>query len=162
MRVPESLENRRGMSRQARRRDSAIPAEDSLVPRLPQLGQKRRSTLVLNEDGGEGAGALPWFNRSSIRESSTGSRGFFTRLSIREGSGSRSSLLRPLISKTATEERKREGRAVEDRIARHGSVVEVPVDPKHWLLQSLRLQDYELQELFDQVCCRPPVILDLL
>lgn len=65
---------------------------------------------------------------------------------------SRSSFTRPLVSKTATEERKGQGRAVEDRRARQGSVMEVPVDPKHWLLQSLRLQDRELQELFDQVC----------
>ena len=147
MRVPEYLENLRGLSRQDRRRESALSGGEELFSRLPQLGQKRRSTLVLNEDGGEGTGALPWFNRSS-----SANRASFTRPSIREGSVSRSSFTRPLVSKTATEERKRQGREVEDRERRHGSVVEVPVDPKHWLLQSLRLQDYELQELFDQVC----------
>ena len=150
MRVPEYLENLRGLSRQARRRESALSADEpsSGLSRLPQLGQKRRSTLVLNEDGGEGAGALPWFNRSS-----SGNRVSLMRPSIREGSVSRSSFTnRPLVSKKATEERKRLGREVEDRERRHGSVVEVPVDPKHWLLQSLRLQEYELQELFDQVC----------
>jgi hypothetical protein len=48
-----------------------------------------------------------------------------------------------------------EGRKVvlpflERKLAR-GSVVVLPADPKHWLLQSLRLQESELQELFDQV-----------
>lgn len=38
-----------------------------------------------------------------------------------------------------------------DRKLARGSVVVLPVDPKHWLLQSLRLQESELQELFDQV-----------
>lgn len=160
MRVPEYLENLRGLSRQARHGEAEEPL--SALSRLPELGQKRRSTLVLNEDRGEGSVGLPWFNRSS-----SGNRGSILRPSIREaspmrgsireGSVSRSSFTsRPLVSKTATEERKRHGREVEDRVARHGSVVEVPVDPKHWLLQSLRLQDYELQELFDQVCCQLP------
>lgn len=31
------------------------------------------------------------------------------------------------------------------------SIVVLPVNPKQWLLQSLRLQESELQELFDQV-----------
>lgn len=146
MRVPEYLENLRGLSRQAHNRD-ALHRDEQSFSHLPQLGQKRRSTLVLNEDGGEGMGQLPWFNRSSM-----GNRGSFVRPSIREGSVSRSSFTRPLVSKTATEERKGQGRAVEDRRARQGSVMEVPVDPKHWLLQSLRLQERELQELFDQVC----------
>lgn len=143
MRVPEYLENLRGLSRQAHQRDALHADEHS----FSQLGQRRRSTLVLNEDRGEGTGQqLPWFNRSSMAN-----RGSFMRPSIREGSVSRSSFTRPLVSKTATEERKGQGRAVEDRRARQGSVMEVPVDPKHWLLQSLRLQDRELQELFDQV-----------
>ena len=38
-----------------------------------------------------------------------------------------------------------------DRKLARGSVVVLPADPKHWLLQSLRLQESELQELFDQV-----------
>ena len=38
-----------------------------------------------------------------------------------------------------------------DRKLVRGSVVVLPADPKHWLLQSLRLQESELQELFDQV-----------
>lgn len=139
MRVPEYLENLRGLSRQAVNRD-VLHGDEA---HLPQLGQKRRSTLVLNEDAGEGTGQLPWFNRSS-----SANRGSFTRTSR---SVSRSSFTRPLVSKTASEERIVQGRAVEDRRARQGSVVEVPVDPKHWLLQSLRLQERELQELFDQM-----------
>lgn len=126
MRVPEYLENLRGLSRQAQNQN-----EQSFL-HLPQLGQRRRSTLVLNEDGGEGY-------RSSTANRRT------------SRSVSRSSFTRPLVSTTATEERKRQGREVEDKRLRQGSVVEVPVDPKHWLLQSLRLQDRELHELFDQV-----------
>jgi len=140
IREQKYLENLRGLSRQAHNRD-ALHTDES---HLPQLGQKRRSTQILNEDGGERTGQLPWFNRSS-----SANRGTFQRPSR---SMSRSSFTRPLVSKTATEERIVQGRAIEDRRARQGSVMEVPVDPKHWLLQSLRLQDRELQELFDQVC----------
>lgn len=109
----------------------------------PQLGHKKRSTLVVDEGTGEAAVS---FNRSTNMTN----RLTFKR-QVREGSVSRSSFTKPLVSTTATEERKRRGTAVEDRRAHQGSVVEVPLDPKHWLLQSLRLQDYELQELFDQV-----------
>lgn len=125
MRVPEYLEDLRGLSRQAQNKIESFL-------QLPQIGQRRRSTLVLNEEGGEG-----YRSSSANRRSSR--------------SVSRSSFTRPLVSTTATEERKRQGREVEDKRLRQGSVVEVPVDPKHWLLQSLRLQDRELQELFDQV-----------
>ncbi|XP_073386529.1 uncharacterized protein [Physcomitrium patens] len=137
MRSSEYLKNLRGFPR------LSITTEEPLHMGRPQLGHKKRSTLVVDEGMGEAAVS---FNRSTNMTN----RLTFKR-QVREGSVSRSSFTKPLVSTTATEERKRRGTAVEDRRAHQGSVVEVPLDPKHWLLQSLRLQDYELQELFDQM-----------